>query len=241
MKPRNPLSPPLAWLSVFGLLALYQFCLVPLFYFARDEVRMWLATPTPTPVAMPIDVSTEGDEATTRATFDDWLREQHALQALPDPTLEERAYYLAGETPKLRSEQTWPRWYGLRYAVGPASGAWLYYNRKRLALFDLRPGGGAEFAELPYVPLYDRQGQISPFSAEALPVVVAILQNWGAKIYVIHPYPTAQLPLTAALRRNAPCPQTKRVEWRAPGAAALPARRRTYRPATSSRWPDRSS
>ncbi|HQE91793.1 MAG TPA: hypothetical protein PLH19_03805 [Anaerolineae bacterium] len=45
---RNPLSPPRAWLSAFGLLALYQCCLVPLFYIAREEVRMWLATPTPT-------------------------------------------------------------------------------------------------------------------------------------------------------------------------------------------------
>ncbi len=127
MKLRNPLSPPLAWLSAFGLLALYQCCLVPLFYVTRDEVRMWLATPTPTPVAMPIAAGTEGDEAATRAAFTDWLRTQHGLQASPDLDLEERAYYLAGEAPKLRSTQTWPRWYGLRYTVGPASGDWSYY------------------------------------------------------------------------------------------------------------------
>jgi len=88
---------------------------------------MWMATPTPTPVAMPIDIGTEGDEAATRAAFIDWLCTQHSLQAAFDPDLEERAYYLAGEAPKLRSAQTWPRWYGLRYAVGPASGAWLFY------------------------------------------------------------------------------------------------------------------
>ncbi len=127
MKPRKPLSPPLAWLSAFGLLALYQCCLVPLFYVTRDGVRMWLATPTPTPVAMPIAVSTEGDEAVTRAAFIDWLQEQHGLHAVPDPDMEDRAYYLAGEAPKLRSTQTWPRWYGLRYTVGPASGDWSYY------------------------------------------------------------------------------------------------------------------
>jgi len=127
MKPRNPLSPPLAWLSAFGLLALYHCCLVPLFFIAREEVRMWLATPPPTPVAMPIDVGTEGDEAITRATFIDWLREQHGLQAAPAPDLDERAYYLAGEAPRLLSAKTWPRWYGLRYAVGPASGDWHFY------------------------------------------------------------------------------------------------------------------
>jgi len=127
MKPRNSLSPLLAWLSAFGLLALYQCCLVRLFHYTSAEVRMWMATPTPTPVAMPIDIGTEGDEAATRAAFIDWLCTQHSLQAAFDPDLEERAYYLAGEAPKLRSAQTWPRWYGLRYAVGPASGAWLFY------------------------------------------------------------------------------------------------------------------
>ena len=142
MKPRNPLSPTLAWLSVFGLLALYHCCLVPLFYITREEVRMWLATPTPTPVAMPLDVGTEGDEAITRATFNDWLREQRGLQAVPDPDLEDRAYYLAGEAPKLRSAQTWPRWHGLRYAVGPASGDWLFYWPG----CDLCPAGTACFS-----------------------------------------------------------------------------------------------
>jgi hypothetical protein len=142
MKPRKPLSPPLAWLSEFDLLALYQCCLVPLFYMTRDEVRMWLATPTPTPVAMSIDVGTEGDESTTRADFIDWLREQHGLQATSTPDLEERAYYLAGEAPKLRSAQTWPHWYGLRYAVGPASGDWLFYWPG----CDLCPPGAACFS-----------------------------------------------------------------------------------------------
>ena len=90
--------------------------------------------------------------------------------------------------------------------LGTPQEAWIFLNtrrdRKRVVLFDLRLGGGAEFEELPYVPLYDRQGQISPFSAEALPAVVAILQGWGAKIFVIHPYPTEQLPV-ATLRARA--------------------------------------
>lgn len=90
--------------------------------------------------------------------------------------------------------------------LGTPQEAWTFLNtqrnRNRLALFDLRPGGGAEFEELPYVPLYDRQGQISPFSAEALPLVVAILQGWGAKIFVIHLAPTAHLPV-ATLRTRA--------------------------------------
>lgn len=119
--------PPLTWLVAFGLLVLYQCCLVPLFHYAIAEVEMWLATPPPTPVAMPLDVGAAGDEATTHAAFTAWLRTQHGLQALPAPDLEERAYYLAGEAPRLRAALTWPRWYGLRYVVGPASGDWSYY------------------------------------------------------------------------------------------------------------------
>jgi len=89
--------------------------------------------------------------------------------------------------------------------LGTTQEAWVFLNtrrdRNRVVLFDLRPGGGAEFEEYPYVPLYDRQEQISPFSAEALPVVVTILQGWGAKIFVIHPDPTTQLPLTTLRTR----------------------------------------
>ncbi len=68
-------------------------------------------------------------------------------------------------------------------------------NRKRLVLFDLRPGGGAEFEEYLYVPLYDRRGQIGTFSAEALPLVVAVLNGWGATMLVIYPQPIERLPL----------------------------------------------
>ena len=68
-------------------------------------------------------------------------------------------------------------------------------NHKHLVLFDLRLGGGAEFDEYQYVPLYDRKGQIGTFSAEALPLVVAVLNGWGATLLVIHPQPTERLPL----------------------------------------------
>lgn len=68
-------------------------------------------------------------------------------------------------------------------------------NRKQLVLFDLRLGGGVEFDEYQYVPLYDHQGQIGTFSAEALPLVVAVLNGWGATMLVIHPQPTERLPL----------------------------------------------
>ncbi len=68
-------------------------------------------------------------------------------------------------------------------------------NCKQLVLFDLRLGGGAEFNEYQYVPLYDRQGQIGTFSAEVLPLVVAVLNGWGATMLVIYPQPTERLPL----------------------------------------------
>jgi len=57
----------------------------------------------------------------------------------------------------------------------------------------LRLGGGVEFDEYQYVPLYDRQGQMGTFSAEALPLVVAVLNGWGATLLVIHPQPTERL------------------------------------------------
>ena len=78
----------------------------------------------------------------------------------------------------------------------------------RLALFDLRPGGGAEFREYPYVPLYDSQGRITTFYATALPLVVAVLQGWGTTLWVIHPEPTEQLP-ASTLQAQA------QAQWRA--------------------------
>ena len=77
--------------------------------------------------------------------------------------------------------------------------AWRYLKTHRrqmqLAAFDLRPGGSAEFEAFAYVPLYNQQGQIGTFYTIVLPLVVAVLQGWGAALLVIHPQPTRQLPL----------------------------------------------
>ena len=71
------------------------------------------------------------------------------------------------------------------------------WGRGRLAVFDLRPGGGAELEDYPYVPLYDCQGQISTICAEALPLVTAVLRGWGMTTMVIHTQPSTELPLAA--------------------------------------------
>jgi len=107
-------------------LGFIQLCLLPLFSYASDEVRLWLATPTPTPIALSLDVDPD-DASNARETAYAWFREQQELHATPDPDLEEKAYYLAGEAPRLLLGQTWPEWYGLRYAVGPLAGQWLKY------------------------------------------------------------------------------------------------------------------
>lgn len=123
---RDPLTSPLTWLSTLVFLALGHCCLLPLFTYAGDEVRLWLATPTPTPVALSLDIDRD-DAGIAREAYYTWLREQRGLHALPDPDLEDKAYYLAGEAPRLVSNRAWPQWYGLRYAVGPASGEWERY------------------------------------------------------------------------------------------------------------------
>jgi hypothetical protein len=55
------------------------------------------------------------------------------------------------------------------------------------AAFDLRPGGGPECDLLPYVPLVDTDSKVPDFHLELLPLVVQILQGWGAILLVIHP------------------------------------------------------
>ncbi len=78
--------------------------------------------------------------------------------------------------------------------------AWRYLKTHRrlmqLAAFDLRPGGSAEFETFAYVLLYNQQGQIGTFYTVVLPLVVAVLQGWGATLLVIHPQPTVKLPLS---------------------------------------------
>ncbi len=84
-------------------------------------------------------------------------------------------------------------------------------RRMRLAAFDLRPGGSSEFKAFAYVPLYDSQGRITTFNTVALPLVVAVLQGWGATLLVIHPQPTRQLPL-AALQAQAQAQWTALIQ-----------------------------
>lgn len=67
------------------------------------------------------------------------------------------------------------------------------WKRGRLAVFDLRPGGGEQFEDYAYAPLYDCQGQISTFHAEALPLVAAVVRGWGMTTVVIHQQPTPLL------------------------------------------------
>jgi len=84
-------------------------------------------------------------------------------------------------------------------------------RRMQLAAFDLRSGGSAEFEAFAYVPLYDREGHITTFNTVALPLVVAVLQGWGATLLVIHPQPTRQLPL-AALQAQAQAQWTALIQ-----------------------------
>ena len=93
--------------------------------------------------------------------------------------------------------------------------AWRYLKthrrRMQLAAFDLRPGGSAEFEAFAYVPLYNQQGQIGTFYTVVLPLVVAVLQGWGATLLVIHPQPTKQLPL-ATLQAQAQAQWTALIQ-----------------------------
>ncbi len=55
------------------------------------------------------------------------------------------------------------------------------------AAFDLRPGGGPELDDFPYVPVLDHRGRLPRFHRELLPLVVAVLRGWGALLLVIPP------------------------------------------------------
>lgn len=56
-----------------------------------------------------------------------------------------------------------------------------------LAAFDLRPGGGPELEDFPYVALLDEHGRIPIFHQELLPLVVAVLRGWGATLLILPP------------------------------------------------------
>ncbi len=122
---RNTFSELLAWVIAGLLVACIVCCVIPYLDTTIQDAHLWFATPRPTPIAVVLDFAPE-DEVGARETVYAWLQAQQDLTALPTLDLETRAYYLAGEAPRLR-QGDWPMWYGLRYAVGPASGAWLYY------------------------------------------------------------------------------------------------------------------
>ncbi len=80
------------------------------------------------------------------------------------------------------------------------------------AVFDLRPGGGPELDTWPYAPLLDQQGRIPEFHQELLPLVLSVLQGWGASVLLI---PPAHTPLPVA-----------QAQWAALCQAASPAGKR---------------
>ena len=146
------------WLIAL-LLVLCQCCLPLLFNRAAFEFRQWrpFATPTPTPIPIILDISSD-DEAAARDAYYGWLREQYGLQATPDPDLEDRAYYLAGEAPRLRLNQQWPQWAGARYAVGPAAGQWTRYWEGGLPCQIQRRSSTLATFDLDGLPAADRVG-----------------------------------------------------------------------------------
>jgi hypothetical protein len=71
-----------------------------------------------------------------------------------------------------------------------SSAAWTALDtcqlRQIVAAFDMRPGGGPEFEPYPYMPLFDAAGQMPDFNRELLPLVVNVLEGWGATLLIIH-------------------------------------------------------
>jgi len=79
---------------------------------------------------------------------------------------------------------------GTRTRFVAPSTAWTALDTRKpgqvVAAFDLRAGGGPEFEPYPYMPLFDAAGQIPDFDRELLPLVVNVLEGWGATLLVIH-------------------------------------------------------
>ena len=70
------------------------------------------------------------------------------------------------------------------------STAWTALDRSKpgqvVAAFDLRLGSSPEFESYPYMPLFDSAGHIPDFDRELLPLVVKVLEGWGATLLIIH-------------------------------------------------------
>ena len=123
---KQSLARSFSWVPVLVFYGFCQLCALPLLRYACDEAVRALSPPTPTPVALALTV--EGnDEPALQEAYYEWLRTHRDAPAISDPDLQDKAYYLAGEAPRLRPGRDWPQWYGLRYAVGSASGEWGVY------------------------------------------------------------------------------------------------------------------
>jgi hypothetical protein len=79
---------------------------------------------------------------------------------------------------------------GTRICFVTPSTAWTALDSSKpgqvVAAFDLRPGGSPEFEPYPYMPLFDATEQIPGFDRELLPLVVKVLEGWGATLLIIH-------------------------------------------------------
>jgi len=124
MKPS--VSRSFSWVPVLVFYGFCQLCALPLLRYACAEAVRTLSPPTPTPV--PLVLIVEGNEEPALQTaYYEWLRTRRNAPAVANADLQDKAYYLAGEAPRLRPAGDWPQWYGLRYAVGTASGEWGVY------------------------------------------------------------------------------------------------------------------
>jgi hypothetical protein len=126
MEQRRRLSQPARWLLTMAVVGVLRLCVPVGHAYVDDALARHLATATPTPVALEL-TSRPDDEAAGQRAYYDWLRAERGAHAFSDADLEGKAYYLAGEAPRLLTERSWPQWPGLRYAVGPSSGAWGRY------------------------------------------------------------------------------------------------------------------
>ena len=79
---------------------------------------------------------------------------------------------------------------GTRIRFVTPSTAWTALDSSKpgqvVAAFDLRPGSSPEFEMYPYMPLFDSAGNIPDFDRELLPLVVKVLEGWGATLLIIH-------------------------------------------------------
>jgi hypothetical protein len=123
---KRQLSQSFSWVPVLVFYSFCQLCALPLLRYACDEAVRVLSPATPTPDVLVLEVEGNDEPALPEAYYA-WLRTHRDAPVVSDPDLDEKAHYLAGEAPRLRSSGHWAQWDGLRYAAGPASGEWGVY------------------------------------------------------------------------------------------------------------------